>query len=73
MKPIGQTFYVNQPGNGIPGVFVTKVDLYFKKVSSIYGIELQIRTTDNGVPTVERLPFASKFLFPTDEIGRAHV
>ena len=66
MKPIAQTFYVNQPGTGIPGVYVTKVDLYFKSVSSVYGIELQIRTTDNGVPTIERLPFASKFLFPTD-------
>lgn len=66
MKPIAQTFYVNQPGSNIPGVYVTKVDLYFKKVSNIQGIELQIRTTTNGVPTVERLPFASKFLFPTD-------
>lgn len=66
MKPIAQTFYVNQPGTGIPGVYVTKVDVYFKNVSSVYGIELQIRTTDNGVPTLERLPFASKFLFPTD-------
>jgi hypothetical protein len=65
MKPIGQTFYINETGAGVPGVFITKVDVYFKSVSSTFGIELQIRTTDNGAPTVERLPFGSKFLFPT--------
>lgn len=66
MKPIAQTFYVNTPATGIPGVYITKVDFYFQSVSPTYGIELQIRTTQNGVPTVERLPFASKILFPTD-------
>ena len=64
MKPIGQTFYVNAPATGIPGVYITKVDVFFKKVSSVYGIECQIRTTLNGVPTNERLPFGSKILFP---------
>lgn len=62
MKPIGQTFFVDEPATGVPGVFITKIDVYFKKVSSQYGIELQIRTTDNNVPTTERLPFASKIL-----------
>jgi hypothetical protein len=66
MKPIGQTFFVNEPGTGIPGVYITKVDVFFKTVSPTFGIELQIRTTDNGQPTIERLPFASKILSPTD-------
>jgi len=66
MKPIGQTFFVNEPISGAPGVFITKVDIYFKKVSQIAGIELQIRLTENGVPTPNILPFASKILFPTD-------
>ena len=30
MKPIGQTFFVNEPISGAPGVFITKVDIYFK-------------------------------------------
>jgi len=68
MKPIGQTFYVNEPATGVAGVYLTKVDVYFKTTSPTYGIELQIRTTINGVPTQERLPFASKILYPTDII-----
>lgn len=69
MYPIGQTFYVNQPGSGVPGVYITKVDVFFKNVSTTYGIELQIRTTTNGVPTQERLPFASKILQVNDALN----
>lgn len=69
MKPIAQTFYVNQPGTGVPGIYVTKVSVYlfynFNPTPPL-GIELQIRTTENGVPTNQRLPFASKVLQPTD-------
>ena len=64
MKPIGQTFFINEPSTGVPGIFITKIDVYFKTVSSVYGIELQLRTTSNGAPTPERLPFGSKILFP---------
>jgi hypothetical protein len=66
MKPIGQTFYVNTPATGIPGVYITKVTVFFKNISPTYGIECQIRTTLNGVPTNERLPFGSKILYPSD-------
>jgi len=63
-KPIGQTFYVNEPPPplGAAGVFLTKVDIFFKEVSDTYGIELQIRKTENGLPTASRLPFATKVL-----------
>jgi hypothetical protein len=64
MKPIGQTFFVNAPATGVPGVYITRVDLFFKSISTVFGIELQIRTTSNGVPTPERLPFASKTIYP---------
>ena len=66
MNPIGQTFYVSEPSTGVPGVYITQIDVFFQSVSPTYGIEMQIRTTLNGVPTQERLPFASKILFPTD-------
>lgn len=69
MFPIGQTFYVTQPGSGVPGVYLTKVDIFFKSVSSTYGIELQIRTTENGVPTQERLPFGTKTLQVNDALN----
>lgn len=70
MKPIGQTFFVNEPlpPAGGPGIFVTRIDVYFQTVSSVYGIEMQIRTTENGYPTSNRLPFASKILLPSDTI-----
>jgi hypothetical protein len=55
MKPIAQTFLVSQPNTGIDGVFLTKINVYFKSVSSLYGITLEIRTVDNGFPTPNRL------------------
>lgn len=63
-KPIGQTFYVSEPPppNGVDGVFVTAIGVYFKQVSAVHGIELQIRKTENGLPTAYRMPFATKVL-----------
>lgn len=61
-KPIAQTFYINEPINGTEGVFLTAVDIYFQSVSPTYGVELQVRTTDNGEPTPYRLPGASRVL-----------
>ena len=51
MKPIAQTFLVSQPNTGIDGVFLSKIKFYFRSVSSVYGITLEIRATDNGFPT----------------------
>jgi hypothetical protein len=62
MKPIAQTFIINQPETGVEAVFLTSIDLYFKSKSSTYGIELQIRETINGYPTQNQLPYASKVL-----------
>lgn len=62
MKPIAQTFIINEPENGVAAVFLTAVDLYFQSKSSIYGVEVQIRSTQNGSPTNLQLPYASKNL-----------
>lgn len=51
MKPIAQSFLVSQPNTGIDGVFLTKIDVFFKRVSSTFGITMEIRTVDNGFPT----------------------
>jgi hypothetical protein len=51
MKPIAQSFLVSQPDTSIDGVFLSKIDVYFKAVSSTYGITMEIRTVDNGFPT----------------------
>jgi hypothetical protein len=70
MKPIGQTFFTNEPPapTGVQGVYITRIDVYFQKVSPTYGVEIQIRTTENGQPTANRLPFASKNVLVTDTI-----
>ena len=71
-KPIAQTFFINEPQGGAEGVFITRIDVYFESVSSVYGVELQIRTTDNGNPTSYRLPDASKVLQVNDVYPVGH-
>lgn len=44
--PIAQTFSVSVQ-DGVEGIFVTKLDLYFASKSSSYGVEIQIREVDN--------------------------
>jgi hypothetical protein len=68
MKPIGQTFYINvaPAPSGPAGVFVTQIDVFFENISSTYGIEMQLRQTENGVPTPNIMPFGRKVLLPTD-------
>ena len=60
--PISQTFSVNEEQSS--GVFITKVDLYFFRKAASLPITVQIREVDNGHPTPNVLPYASKTLFP---------
>ena len=60
--PISQTFSVNEEQSS--GVFITKVDLYFFRKADSLPITVQIREVDNGHPTPNVLPYASKTLFP---------
>jgi len=60
MKPIAQTFIINEPSTGVEAVFLTKLDLYFQQKSTIFGVEVQIRETNNGVPTNIVVPYGSK-------------
>ena len=46
-NPIAQSFYVDEP----EGIFITKVNLYFQKTSSISTVTLQLRPMDNGFPS----------------------
>ena len=62
MMPIAQTFLVNSPVAGAPGLFLTGLDLFFFSSDSSLGVEVQIRHTDNGVPNSKMVPFGSKVL-----------
>lgn len=61
VDPIAQTFLVT----GKPsGMFVTKIDLYFRRKSLSAPITVQIREVQNGYPTGRIVPFASVTLDP---------
>lgn len=62
MNPLAQTFTYYEPQNGIDGVFVTGIDIYFQSVDPVYGVTLQIRDTVNGVPSTNIIPYATKHL-----------
>jgi hypothetical protein len=49
VDPLAQTFNINF-NEGTDGVFLTKVDLYFRSKDPSSGITVQIRETDNGYP-----------------------
>ena len=51
--PLAQTFTVNSPG----GVFLTGIDLYFA-VAGKRPVSIELRNTDNGVPSSKVIPFS---------------
>ena len=60
--PLAQSFTVNKPS----GMFVTKVQTYFKTKDSSVPVELQIRPMVNGIPSAtDIIGNASKFLNPS--------
>ena len=64
MKPIGQTFFVSKSQNGTAGIYLYRIDVYFKSIDPDKGIVLQLRETDNGYPTSIVIPNSECFAFP---------
>ena len=62
LDPIAQTFFIDQPG----GLFVTKLDVYFKTKSTSLPITLQIREVVNGFPGQKIIPGGEVVMFPND-------
>lgn len=57
--PMAQTFIVEGEPNG---VFITKVDVYFKAKSQTKAFTVQLRETVNGFPGNKIVPFSTKTL-----------
>ena len=57
--PIAQTFIVDR--NNPDGVFVTELDLFFKKKDETRGIEAYIVTTEGGIPTSTIVPHSVSY------------
>ena len=65
--PIAQSFLVGDDGSSI-GVYIDKLDLYFRTKNSSLGVEVQIRHMENGAPTTKILPFGRKSL-PSSQVN----
>lgn len=58
--PLAQTFFIKEGmGQGSKTVYVSKIDLYFKRKSAINGVTVQLREVLNGYPTSKIIPFSS--------------
>ena len=66
--PVAQTFLVD--GNRFEdGMFVTELDVFFKKKDEVEGVEAYLTTTEGQVPTEQIIPF-SRVVKNTDTILR---
>ena len=64
--PIAQTFFVKSGmGLGSNNLFVSKIDLFFKRKSVINGVTVEIREVINGYPSYIVLPFSRVHLTPS--------
>lgn len=67
--PLAQTFFIKGGmGRGSNSVFVSKIDLYFKRKSDINGVTVMLREVSNGYPSPEVLPF-SQIHVPSSSIN----
>ncbi len=59
--PLAQSFWCDSPG-----MYATKVDLYFGSKDQFLPVAVQLRTMKLGVPTTEIIPFGEVILDPDD-------
>ena len=59
--PLAQTFTVSSSG----GAFVTSLDIYFKVIGT-RPVSVELRNTDNGVPSSKIIPFSEVTLNPSE-------
>lgn len=70
IDPIAQTFFIKDSmGQGADTVFVSQIDLYFKRKSSTgNGVTVMLREVNNGYPAIEVMPF-SKIHLTSDQVN----
>jgi len=66
--PIAQSFLIDDVTTGIPGVYITKIDLFFQQKDSVLGVEVQVREVDEntGYPTPRIVPYGRKIIASAD-------
>lgn len=61
--PIAQTFTIRPEAcAGQEGIFVSKLDLFFKQKDANLGVTVNLRLTENGYPSSTIVPFSEKHL-----------
>ena len=65
--PLAQTFFIKKGmGRGSNSVFISKVDVWFKRKSDINGATVTLREVVNGYPSAIILPFSKLHIDHTD-------
>jgi hypothetical protein len=66
IDPLAQTFFIKKGmGRGSNSVFISKIDLFFKRKSAINGVTVMLREVINGYPASQVLPFSKIHLNPS--------
>lgn len=65
--PIAQTFFIKSGmGQNSNSVFISKLDVYFKRKSATNGVVVEIREVINGYPSYQNVPFSNVHLTPAE-------
>jgi len=65
--PLAQTFFIKSGmGVGSETVFISKLDIFFKRISTTNGITVDIREVINGYPSYVSVPLSKVHLNPTE-------
>ena len=62
--PLAQTFFVDQIENP-NGIFVPEVRIFMESKDETIPLQVQIRSVENGIPTIRSVPGGIKFLSPS--------
>jgi hypothetical protein len=64
--PLGQTFFIKRGDSQSNSIYISKVDLYFKRKSNVNGVTITLREVVNGYPSSAILAFSKKHLQATE-------
>jgi len=65
--PLAQTFFIKEGmGAGSKTVFISQLEVFFKRKSALNGVTFQLREVLNGYPTSKIIPFSSVHFTPAE-------
>jgi hypothetical protein len=66
VDPLAQTFFIKDTmTRGADALYLSGLDLFFRRRSQINGVTIEIREVENGYPSAEVVTFSKKHLRPT--------